>query len=121
MAAICRQAPGRHLANMLAGGCTPLLPPERLAALGFALAAYPLVLLSAAITAMRASLAELAAGRHPEHEAIPFADLRTFLGFDAYDREAQRYGQTGRVVATRSAMTAQPRRGPRPSLRQAMR
>ena len=91
MAAICREAPGRHLANMLEGGQSPLLPPERLQALGFALAAYPLTLLSAAVSAMRASLAELAAGRNPCDGQVAFADLRRILGFDAYDVEAARY------------------------------
>jgi 2-methylisocitrate lyase-like PEP mutase family enzyme len=91
MATICRQVPGRHLANMLHGGSTPVLPPERLRELGFALAAYPLTLLAEAVGAMREALAELAAGRCPQHSPVSFEELRTLLGFDDYDREAERY------------------------------
>lgn len=91
MARICREAPGLHLANMLAGGATPLLPPDRLRRLGFAMAAYPLLLLSAAIGAMQGALAALAAGQMPEDGMPPFAEVRALLGFDAYDAEAERY------------------------------
>jgi len=43
------------------------------------------------VSAMRASLAELAAGRNPRDGQVAFADLRRILGFDAYDVEAARY------------------------------
>lgn len=91
MAAICRESPGLHLANMLPGGVTPLLPPERLRALGYALVAYPVTLLSAAVGAMQAALADLAQGRHPAPGPVGFDELRSIVGFDAYDREAARY------------------------------
>jgi 2-methylisocitrate lyase-like PEP mutase family enzyme len=91
MAQICRTVPGRHLANMLEGGTTPLLAPARLEALGFALAAYPLTLLNAAITAMQAALAEMAAGRHPTGGLLPFAEIRRIVGFDDYETLAARY------------------------------
>lgn len=91
MAAICRHAPGWHLANMLEGGVTPWLPPQRLRALGFAIAAYPLTLLSAAVRAMRESLAAIAAGGHPNDRLLSFDDLRRTVGFDAYETLASRY------------------------------
>ena len=91
MRTICRDAPGAHLANMLPGGDTPVLPPERLQALGFQLAAYPLTLLSAAVAAMQAALEDLAAGRHPQRGLVGFEELRRIVGFDAYDAEAERY------------------------------
>jgi 2-methylisocitrate lyase-like PEP mutase family enzyme len=91
MAAICRKAPGLHLANMLDGGATPVLPPARLRELGFAMAAYPLALLSASIGAMQRALADLAAGRMPREGVPGFGEVRTLLGFDAYDAEAERY------------------------------
>lgn len=93
MATICREVPGRHLANVLAGGRTPVLSPDRLQELGFAMAAYPLVLLSAAIGAMQGALAALAAGEMPRQEMPDFAELRALLGFEAYDAEAERYAQ----------------------------
>lgn len=91
MAEICRAAPGLHLANMLDGGATPVLPPARLRQLGFAMVAYPLVLLSAAIGGMQRALSTLAAGEMPRDGVPGFAEVRTLVGFDAYDAEAKRY------------------------------
>jgi 2-methylisocitrate lyase-like PEP mutase family enzyme len=79
MARGCREVPGVHLANMLAGGLTPVLPPARLAELGYRLAAYPLALLAVAVAAMQEALRELAAGRMPERQ-MDFAALRTLVG-----------------------------------------
>ena len=60
------EVPGTRMANMLKGGITPLLSTERLGAMGFALAAYPLTLLSTAAFAMRQALLDLQAGHTPE-------------------------------------------------------
>jgi 2-methylisocitrate lyase-like PEP mutase family enzyme len=90
MARGCREVPGVHLANMLVGGLTPILPPARLAELGYRLAAYPLALLAVAVAAMQEALRELAAGRMPERQ-MDFAALRTLVGFDAYDRLLEAY------------------------------
>jgi 2-methylisocitrate lyase-like PEP mutase family enzyme len=96
MERVCREVPGHHLANMVEGGDTPLLPPERLAELGFKIAAYPLSLLSAATRAMQEALAALAAGRSPS-ALLPFAELREIVGFDAYDASLARLtGARGR-------------------------
>ena len=92
MAAICREAPGIHLANMLEGGKTPILPPSELEALGYRIAAYPLTLLAAAMQAMVTALSEFQAGRHPGG-LMPFAEVRRRLGFDTYDATARRYGR----------------------------
>jgi 2-methylisocitrate lyase-like PEP mutase family enzyme len=74
------------------GGETPLLPPPRLEALGFRIAAYPLTLLSVAVRAIGDALAQMSAGEHPaESERISFAALRELVGFDAYDTAAKRY------------------------------
>jgi 2-methylisocitrate lyase-like PEP mutase family enzyme len=84
----CAEVPGWCMANMLEGGLTPLLPPDRLAELGFRLAAYPLTLLSCAAAAMRDALADLAAGRTPQR-MLEFAELRELVGFDQYDAVLQ--------------------------------
>jgi len=91
MEIVCRELPGRKMANMLEGGDTPVLPPARLEAMGFAIAAYPLTLLSAAARAMTEALEDLRAGRQSPGRLMDFAPLREIVGFDAYDREAQRY------------------------------
>ncbi len=91
MQRICHEIPGPHLANMIAGGVTPLLPPARLAEIGYAIVAYPLTLLAAAVGAMQHALAALAAGTHPAEAMIDFAALRRIVGFEAYDAEFARY------------------------------
>jgi 2-methylisocitrate lyase-like PEP mutase family enzyme len=94
METICRDVPGWKMVNMLEGGETPILPPARLEAMGYAIAAYPLTLLSAATRAMKAALVELRAGRHPTDRLLDFNELRDTVGFDDYDREAQRYADS---------------------------
>ncbi|WP_029058573.1 isocitrate lyase/PEP mutase family protein [Stappia stellulata] len=91
MELICREVPGWHMANLVEGGATPMLPHAELERIGYRLAAYPLTLLSTAIKAMQAALAEMAAGRHPDDALLPFADLRKAVGFDAYYAEESRY------------------------------
>lgn len=91
MATLCREAPGIHLANMLEGGVTPILPPAELEALGYRIAAYPLTLLSAAMRAMVEALDAFKAGRHP-NALMAFDEIRRRLGFEAYDAAAARFG-----------------------------
>jgi 2-methylisocitrate lyase-like PEP mutase family enzyme len=85
MARFCREVPGVRMANMLEEGITPILPPARLAELGYRIAAYPLTLIASAVQAMREALTDLAAGRLPERR-VDFRSLRAIVGFDAYDR-----------------------------------
>ncbi len=91
MERVCAEVPAPQMANLVEQGETPLLPPARLEALGYRLAAYPLTLLSAATKAMESALAELAAGRHPDALLKDFADLREVVGFEDYYREEDRY------------------------------
>jgi 2-methylisocitrate lyase-like PEP mutase family enzyme len=90
MARLCEAIPGPKMANMVEGGDTPILPPARLAELGYSIAAYPLTLLSAAVRAMEEALAALGAGRTPER-LLPFETLRDVVGFPGYDVEQARY------------------------------
>jgi len=86
----CREVPVPCMANMVEGGDTPILPPDKLEALGYRIAAYPLTLLAAATHAMERALVGLREGRHPE-ALTPFRDLQELVGFDDYDRERKRY------------------------------
>jgi len=88
MATICNSIDGVHMANMLEGGQTPILPPDQLAEIGYSIAAYPLTLLSAAMKAMNAALVDLAAGRSTQEHLLDFDDLREQIGFDAYHNKA---------------------------------
>lgn len=92
MRRFCTAIPRPCMANMVEGGATPILPPAELAALGYRIAVYPLVMLSAAITAMRQSLHALKPGATaamPAHAS--FAEIKTLVGFDDYYREEERY------------------------------
>jgi 2-methylisocitrate lyase-like PEP mutase family enzyme len=92
MARVCETIRAPQLANLVEGGDTPLLPPARLAALGYRIAAYPLTLLSAATRAMQEALAALARGETPAR-LLEFAELRALVGFDAYDAALERYSK----------------------------
>ena len=81
MLRFCQEVPGLHMANMLEGGITPLIRPEQLGAMGFALAAYPLTLLSTAAFAMRQALVDLQLGKTPE-PMLKFEELKALVGFE---------------------------------------
>ncbi|MCK9294594.1 MAG: isocitrate lyase/PEP mutase family protein [Desulfobulbaceae bacterium] len=89
MERFCREIPGAKMANMLQHGKTPLLSHGQLAEISFKIVAYPLTLLSAAISAMQQALAALKTDGYPDH--LDFATLRELLGFNEYDRQQQRY------------------------------
>ncbi len=90
MERVCREIPGPKMANLVEDGDTPLLPPERLEAMGYKIAAHPLTLLLAAAHAMQRALAQLKSGEMPS-ERLRFEALRELVGFPAYDRALQRY------------------------------
>ena len=83
MLRFCEEVPGKRMANMLEGGITPLLSTERLGSMGFALAAYPLTLLSTAAFAMRQALVDLQAGNTPE-QMLSFEEMKALVGFETY-------------------------------------
>lgn len=90
MERVGREIEAPLMANLVEDGDTPWLAPDRLAALGFRVAAYPLALLSASVRAMRDALTSLADGR-PAERRVSFAELREIVGFDDYDAQSRRY------------------------------
>ncbi len=90
MRTILKEAPGIHMANMVEGGTTPVLPPAELEAIGYRLAAHPLTLMAAAMQAMVDALDAFKQGRHPDR-LMDFAELRRRVGFDDYYAAEQRY------------------------------
>ncbi len=90
MCQFCNHVSGFKMANLIEDGLTPLLPPEKLHAMGYHIAAYPLALLQAIITSMEAALTALAAGQYP-HGLQGFAHVKNSIGFPEYDKEEQRY------------------------------
>ncbi|MGE4608448.1 MAG: isocitrate lyase/PEP mutase family protein [Myxococcota bacterium] len=90
MERVCSEVPGHQMANLVEGGDTPMVPPERLEEIGYKIAAYPLTLLSAATRAMLDALASMANGEAPDR-LLEFGRLQELVGFDDYDRQSQRY------------------------------
>jgi 2-methylisocitrate lyase-like PEP mutase family enzyme len=91
MARIAQEIPAPSMANLLEGGQTPMLPQDRLGALGFRIAAYPFATLGAAMRAMAEALAALRAGEDHRTSLMGFEEIRDVLGFDAYHAAARRY------------------------------
>jgi len=92
MVEFCAQVPGPKMANMLAGGVTPVLSLQHLQAIGYRIVAYPLALLNSAVYAMQEALNGLAAGDMPQR-SVDFATIRHIVGFDRYDRILERYSE----------------------------
>jgi 2-methylisocitrate lyase-like PEP mutase family enzyme len=70
------------LANMLEGGKTPILPPERLQVLGFSVVAYPVTLLGAATFAVREALAAIKEGKTFENR-MSHKELLALNGYES--------------------------------------
>lgn len=85
-------AGGRPSFAVLSPGAPREIPDQtRAAELGLKIGTYPTALLSPAIAGMKAGLASLAAGQAAAVQALPPAELRMALGYDAYDKQAQRF------------------------------
>ena len=80
------------MANMVAGGKTPVLPLQKLQEVGYKLALYPVMLLSSAIAAMQATLAAMRPECNlPQPPAISFAELQSVVGFPTYWERETKY------------------------------
>ena len=90
MKRFCAEVTGVKMANMVEGGDTPMLSPNRLNEIGFSIAAYPLTLLSSAVRGMMDALKSLRIGESPDGP-LPFEQLREIVGFPEYDSELGRY------------------------------
>ncbi len=88
---IAREVAAPLLINMVGGGLTPMLPPARLAELGYAIAIYPTLALAGAASGMLAALAELA-GTDPRDlaPASPEAFFR-LVGLTEWSAAGDRY------------------------------
>lgn len=90
MLRFCQTIPGPKMVNLLEEGDTPILPPERLDAIGYKIAAYPLTLLSSAVFGMQEALTAIRTGQIPARR-VDFAAIRELVGFPAYDALLDRY------------------------------
>lgn len=96
---ITQAVPGRHIANVVYGGKTPMLPREDFAALGFAGVLYANAALQAAMLAMQRTLAHLQqvgslAGA--ESDILGFEDRQKFVDQARWLAIEKRYGTAGK-------------------------
>jgi 2-methylisocitrate lyase-like PEP mutase family enzyme len=94
MARVCREVPGRLLANMAPTGVTPLLTASRLEELGYSAAIFPAMTAVAAIAVVETSLRHLREhgdSRHPQLENFNFQRMCRLLGFDEFRSLGRRW------------------------------
>ncbi|KID30798.1 PEP phosphonomutase-like enzyme [Prauserella sp. Am3] len=95
---IVTQVPGRHIANMVEGGKTPLLSRQTLADVGFSVALYANATMRGAVVGMRNVLSHL--GKHGDtREAgelmISWSDRQSLVRKPEFDRLEQKYASNG--------------------------
>ena len=92
MRAFCKAVPGPKMANLVEQGDTPLLSPQKLQAIGYKIALYPLTLMLAGIQSMENALASLKRGEGAAGIA-DFPHLREIVGFPEYNEAEKRYAR----------------------------
>ena len=94
MRRVCAELPGPKMANIVEGGATPDLSNEALGEIGYAVAAYPLTLMAAAMRAMTDTLRGMRQGRRDG--LMEFGELRRRIGFEDYYEASERYASARR-------------------------
>ena len=90
-AAVTASAGRPHFAVLSPTGKRATPSAARAAELGLKIGTYPTAMLSPAVAGMQAGLAAMARGEAEAPGALPAAELRRVLGYDAYDAAAKPY------------------------------
>ena len=96
MRTICTELAGPKMANIVEGGETPELSHAELAEIGYAIAAYPLTLMSAAMQAMEKTLLALKNDKSRTPHLMDFMSLREKIGFNDYYKASEKYDTSHR-------------------------
>ena len=96
MRTICSELPGCKMANIVEGGLTPNLAMNEISELGYQIAAYPLTLLSAAMSAMKETLDRMKVDQPRNDLLLDFGELRKDIGFDEYYENSEAYTSSQR-------------------------
>jgi 2-methylisocitrate lyase-like PEP mutase family enzyme len=86
----CADVPGPKMANMVEGGDTPFLAPQKLGEIGYKIVIYPISLMLAGLKVMEDALSTMQGGAHPGGLA-EFAHLRDVVGFPGYNDAEKKY------------------------------
>ena len=95
LTAIPKLVPGLHVANMVEGGRTPLLPLAELGALGFAIVLYANTAMRAAISGMKDVAADLfrrGDSRHASERIATWTERQRLVRQAEFDRLDEYYG-----------------------------
>lgn len=95
MRRVCDELPGPKMANIVEGGETPNLSHQELEEIGFAIAAYPLTLMAAAMQTMVATLGAMKTDA-PRPALMDFKELRNRIGFNDYYDASSAYTSSQR-------------------------
>ena len=87
----CSEVPGHKVANMVEDGKTPWFSPQELTEIGYSLALYPVSLLLHSVRSMTDTAMQLRSGRS-DGERAGFDEVRSLLGWPAYEEASARYG-----------------------------
>lgn len=96
MRQVCADLPGPKMANIVEGGETPDLSHAELQDIGYAIAAYPLTIMAAAMQAMAGALQALAQDTPRTPMLMDFVELRRRIGFDDYYAASSAYRSSAR-------------------------
>jgi 2-methylisocitrate lyase-like PEP mutase family enzyme len=90
-----------QLANMLeGGGRTPVLPPNELHAMGFAMAAYPTTLIFRVARTIERALEDIKAGKAiAGNDGVNFDEFKDITDFDKWARIEDQYRRADRGAA----------------------
>ncbi|WP_346911570.1 isocitrate lyase/PEP mutase family protein [uncultured Roseibium sp.] len=98
MRTVCAELPGPKMANIVEGGETPDLPHDELRDLGYAIAAYPLTLMAAAMKAMTDTLGVMKQDGDRTPHLMDFKTLRQKIGFNDYYETSEKYQSSSRKI-----------------------
>ena len=80
-----------QLANMLDDGRTPVLPPNELKAMGFAMAAYPTTVIFRVARTIERALNDIRGGKPASNDGVNFAEFKDITNYDKWARIEDAY------------------------------
>jgi 2-methylisocitrate lyase-like PEP mutase family enzyme len=94
MARAVREIDTVHVANMLEGGLSPIVPPQVLGQMGYGIALYGITLLLRIVKTMQAALADLRSGEmRLVGTGANFDDYLKVVGIDQWRAIEDTYGE----------------------------
>ena len=109
MSRICRELDGPCLANMIEGGQTPVLPLEKLAEIGFAVATYPVAATYTVATIMQKFMAHLKTRGTTvgfDGGMLNFDEFNAIVGLDDLRAKEQSYAEKTADITSKRRIKA---------------